>query len=191
MNLDYIKNKNADVLKKFLQSHNISHKLVPFDWLYETDYLVAPASKGYHAAYPGGLFDHSLNVAKCLLEFTELGATDIWSRMESPIIIGLLHDVTKISLYSPIIEGESITYVTNPHYSSFGGHGYDSVCKLDQHVKLTDEERACIRYHMGAYEVSEWTEYDTAIRAYTNVLWTHMADMYASKVMEELWRTKD
>ena len=40
----------------------------------------------------------------------------------------------------------------------------------------------CIRYHMGAYEKDGWNEFDLAIRKYPNVLWTHTADMYASKV---------
>lgn len=47
------------------------------------------------------------------------------------------------------------------------------------------EERLCIRYHMGAYETSDWDEYDQAIRKFPNVLWTHTADMLASKLMEE------
>ena len=54
---------------------------------------------------------------------------------------------------------------------------------LSRFINLTEEELFCIRFHMGAYEKENWAEYDRAIRAYENVLWTHTADMYASKVL--------
>lgn len=41
----------------------------------------------------------------------------------------------------------------------------------------------CIRYHMGAFcDKSEWNDYTRAVHKYTNVLWTHQADMLASHV---------
>lgn len=51
-------------------------------------------------------------------------------------------------------------------------------------MTLTIEEIYCIRYHMGAYETDNWKQYDLAIRQFENVLWTHTADMYASKVLD-------
>ena len=62
------------------------------------------------------------------------------------------------------------------------GHGSKSCIILSQFINLTEEEMLCIRYHMGAYETDEWDEWDRAIHKYPNVLWTHMADMLASKV---------
>ena len=53
---------------------------------------------------------------------------------------------------------------------------------LSQIHQLTEEEVFCIRYHMGAYEKEEWDYFDKAIRKYPNVLWTHTADMLASKI---------
>jgi hypothetical protein len=51
-------------------------------------------------------------------------------------------------------------------------------------VGLTEEEVACIIYHMGAFTDSkEWGDYNNAIRKYPNVLWTHQADMIASQIM--------
>jgi hypothetical protein len=49
-------------------------------------------------------------------------------------------------------------------------------------LQLTEEEILCIRYHMGAYEKDAWDYFDRAIRKYETVLWTHTADMVASKV---------
>ena len=63
-----------------------------------------------------------------------------------------------------------------------GGHGEKSILMLSQFMTLTEEEIFCIRFHMGAYETNSWKEYDSAIKRYENVLWTHTADMYVSKV---------
>ena len=56
---------------------------------------------------------------------------------------------------------------------------------LSQFITLTEEEILCIRYHMGPYVTADWDEYDKAIKKYPNVLFTHTADMYASKVLEK------
>jgi hypothetical protein len=37
---------------------------------------------------------------------------------------------------------------------------------------------------MGAYNRDDWDGYDKVIRKYETVLWTHTADMYASKIIE-------
>lgn len=49
-------------------------------------------------------------------------------------------------------------------------------------MELTEEEVLCIRYHMGAYETKDWAGFDLAIKKYPNVLYTHTADMLASKL---------
>lgn len=162
-----------------------------FAWLAETDFFAAPASTKYHAAYPGGLFDHCMNVAVELLYLTKKQVTSPWKRKESPLIVGILHDVTKIGKYKLLQDMNTVTqeiepvYVTDKEYPYFGGHGYDSAVKVLQHIKLTLEEESCIRFHMGAYETEEWDAFDKAIRKCPNVLWTHTADMVASKLMEE------
>ena len=52
--------------------------------------------------------------------------------------------------------------------------------------KLTEEEVACIRYHMGAFTDKElWNDYTAAVRKYPNVLWTHTADMIASHIYDK------
>lgn len=183
--------ERKDYLLEFLDLNSVPTCLFPYEWLCETDFFRAPSSRGYHAAYLGGLFDHSLNVTKVLLDLKDKGVTKDWLRPESPILVGMLHDVTKIGLYMPTMDMNPITheidqsYIKNPMYSGFGGHGNDSLCKTELHCELTEEERLCIRYHMGAYETFDWDSYDKAIRRYPNVLWTHTADMIASKLMED------
>lgn len=59
---------------------------------------------------------------------------------------------------------------------------FHDLCKMQQ---LTKEEIYCIRYHMGAYEGQPaWDFVDRAIKQYPNILYTHMADMIASKLKE-------
>jgi hypothetical protein len=63
------------------------------------------------------------------------------------------------------------------------GHGDKSVRILKSIMTLSDEEEACIRWHMGAFDEKEnWKHYSQAVAKFPNVLWTHTADMYASQV---------
>lgn len=143
-------------------------------------FFEAPASTKYHGAYYGGLFDHSLEVTKALVELTDkLGLK--WTRPESPYIVGMFHDICKCDLYCYDVETSGYTY--NPHLI-INGHGEKSVIMLQKMMMLTDEEIACIRWHMGAYEKDPkmWEYYGNAIAMYPNVLYTHTADMIASKI---------
>lgn len=164
-----------------------------FDWLVNQGFFVKPAAISHHGNYTGGLFDHSLKVMENLVEMTE--KLDLkWSRPESPYIVGMFHDLCKVDNYvdenvegivmmgtgSPISKNPKWTHNNKSVLGS--GHAEKSIMLLSQFINLTEEEMLCIRYHMGAYETSEWNGYDLAIRKYETVLWTHTADMYASKV---------
>lgn len=158
----------------------------------ETDFFTAPASTKWHAAYPGGLFQHCVNVMQCLVETTHRMGLG-WQRSISPCIVGLLHDATKFNTYVMKQDRNPLTQEIETWYEWDNNrvelspiHGEDSLLKVKEMIPLTEEEEACIRWHMGAYEGKEsWPGYDAAIRRFPNVLWTHTADMYASKVMEE------
>lgn len=159
------------------------------DYLYErTDFFYAPASTTYHSAYPGGLSEHSRLLTGTLLQLTNKQFCKEWQRAESPILIGLLHDLTKVENY---LKAEDYSdqvprYKHNEDKSELSGiHGEDSLLKAQKITDLTEEESACIRWHMGAYETSGWDGFDKAIHQFPNVLWTHTADMMASKVLEK------
>lgn len=65
------------------------------------------------------------------------------------------------------------------------GHGDKSAIIAAMLIPdLTDEEMLCIRYHHGAFEYSKdaWNAYGHAIEKYPNVLYTHTADMSASRI---------
>lgn len=148
-------------------------------------FFTAPASTRFHGAYEGGLFDHSYQVYKRLQSLTKSNSLR-WANEASPFIVGMFHDLCKCDQYVEVKPGLDLEYET-PVYETnkkllLTGHGDKSVLLLSQHIKLTEEEVLCIRYHMGAYEKDDWAGFDMAIRKYPNVLWTHMADMLASKV---------
>lgn len=147
----------------------------------DNGFFTAPASTKYHGAVEGGLFDHSRNVFLRLNWLTKQNNLK-WQRPESPFIVGMFHDLCKYDQYLPSTDGNQ-AYIYNTN-TLLKGHGSKSVMLLSQFITLTEEEMLCIRYHMGAYEIEEWSEFDAAIRKYPNVLWTHMADMLASKIDE-------
>ena len=152
------------------------------DCLDHIGFFTQPASTRFHGDYEGGLFDHSYRVATELLKLTDALHLD-WERKFSPVIIGLFHDLCKVDNYQRDTSGEpgrKFKYDDRP--SVWGpGHGSKSVAIASTFIQLTPEEVACIRYHMGAYEKDEWDNLDVAIRRFNNVLWTHTADMVASK----------
>jgi hypothetical protein len=146
-------------------------------WLTYDGFFTAPSSTGNHGAYEGGNFDHSHEVANFLISLTEKEIIT-WENIRSPWIVGMFHDLCKIDSYVNV----NGRYKWNDGQLT-SGHGSKSVTLLSQWMTLTEEETLCIRYHMGAYEKDKWDAYDRAIKKYPNVLWTHTADMYVSKVL--------
>ena len=151
-----------------------------FQFMDSKGFTALPASLNHHLNYQGGLLIHSMNVTHALLRMTnELGLK--WGRFESPFIVGLLHDLCKLEFYKSY-KG-TFVHNDNPQYD-LGGHGMLSLVIAQKFIQLTDEEIHCIRFHMGAYEQKDWSKFDSAIGKYPNVLYTHTADMIASKIME-------
>ena len=156
------------------------------DYLSTNGFYCAPASTKYHGNYAGGLFDHSFAVMNFLVELSAKNNLK-WQRAESPFIVGIFHDLCKIDQYqidntTPYTVGEPTRYEYKKN-TMYKGHGDKSVILLSALMKLTEEEIACIRYHMGAFvNKEEWNDYTGAIHIYPNVLWTHQADMMASHI---------
>lgn len=155
-------------------------------WLKERGFFKAPASTKYHGTWEGGLYCHSLSVMNTLNKLTEDNHLR-WQRPESPWLVGIFHDLCKTDQYD---RNPKEMMVGEPHYiyndkTLFKGHGEKSVMLLSTLFQLTEEEVACIRYHMGAFtEKEQWNDYTRAIHAYPNVLWTHHADMIATHIFD-------
>ena len=169
--IDELINYHKDLFKE----HSNMVELIKSD-----EFLKAPASTKYHGSYEGGLFDHSYNVAITLAKLT-IDNSLSWERKESPYIIGFLHDLCKIDNYIPDSE---FPYIYNKE-TLYKGHGVKSILLASSYETLTEEEVACIVYHMGAFtEKEEWADYTRAIHQFPNVLWTHQADMIAAHILE-------
>lgn len=162
-------------------------------WLIDNGFFVKPAAISHHGNYTGGLFDHSFSVMTALVDMTNKFNIP-WGNSRSPYIVGMFHDLCKMDDYIDenaadiVIMGTGSPISANPKWNYnkstiLKGHGNKSVMMLAQFLSLTEEEIYCISFHMGAYETDRWNEFDAAIRKYQTVLWTHTADMYASKVM--------
>lgn len=189
---------NPTIFKRLNQYDRMKPEIIPDElsnWLIENEFFLAPASRKYHGAYEGGLYDHSTNVADRLMWMTENLNLE-WQRKESPWIVGMFHDLCKIDEYVKVVDEEGQVMMgtgevkgEEAHFEHASdvllkGHGDKSIMLLSQFITLTEEEILCIRYHMGAYNRDDWEGFDKAIRKYPNVLFTHTADMYASKVLE-------
>ena len=70
-------------------------------WLDTTDFYSAPASTRYHGSYPGGLVQHTLNVAYELKQLVDF--YDIKIPKDSILICALGHDFCKINTYRETI----------------------------------------------------------------------------------------
>ena len=149
------------------------------DWLREKGFFNKPAAVKHHGNYTGGLFDHSLAVTQSLNSMTK--ALNLkWQNPRSPFVVGMFHDLCKLEDYVKTADTDGWAYNNDKILT---GHGDKSIMILSQFLTLTEEEILCIRFHMGAYQTDDWNSYDKAIRKYESVLWTHTADMYASKVL--------
>lgn len=164
------------------------------DGLKGIGFFTAPASKGHHLAFPGGLLTHSMNVTSTLLKLT--GALNIeWSRPDSPIIVGMLHDLVKCKCYRlKIIRIENGIPIAPVEYEyvdpGFPGHGRASVMIADKlGIKLNPDESAAIRWHMGLFDMKDPVDrrdFECAVSDFgPQVLNTHFADWYAAAVMEK------
>lgn len=159
------------------------------DTITEWGFFDMPASTKYHGTNEGDLFRHSQAMAHTLLRITK--ACNIkWQNSRSPFIVGYFHDLCKCDSYRHTVLGKTLlgTELVDEKTWEYRddqilkGHGDKSVMLASTLCQLTEEEMLCIRYHMGAYNTDDWQGFDRAIRKYQTVLWTHQADMIASKV---------
>lgn len=153
-------------------------------YLIDHGFFDVPASTKYHSSYEGGLFRHSLTVMNVLVELSRKNNLK-WKRDESPFIVGMFHDLCKIDQYYHATDEDSSESWEYNSETLFNGHGIKSVVLLSQYMTLTEEEAACIVYHMGAFTPKgEWENYTRAVSLFPNVLWTHHADMIATYVFK-------
>ena len=158
------------------------------DFLEKSDFYKAPASTRFHGDYEGGLVEHSLKVYELLVDKVKNSPVPIDVKEESLIIIALLHDICKANYYkvdyrnakNEFGEWEKVPYYTIEDTIPYG-HGEKSVMMITEYIKLTVEEKYCIRWHMGFTEPKDfYTTIGSAYKKYPLALLVHEADLEAT-----------
>lgn len=156
----------------------------------ETDFYTAPASAAFHGACESGLLIHSLAVLKQVGKLAPLYVAEIEPVRESLIVAALLHDVCKANFYAIDYRNrknefgvwEKVPYYTIDDQLPLG-HGEKSAYIVSRFIRLTDEEYAAIRWHMGAWGTTDYSGQQSlgaAMRRYPLVLLLQMADLAAA-----------
>jgi hypothetical protein len=158
------------------------------DFIKKTDFFKAPASTRFHGNYEGGLLEHSMKVYEILDYKVKHNITDINVQEDTIKIISLLHDICKANYYkvdyrnakNSLGEWEKVPYYTIDDTIPYG-HGEKSVMMITEYIKLTPEEKYCIRWHMGFTEPKElYSTIGVAYKKYPLALLLHEADLEAT-----------
>lgn len=160
------------------------------DWLEKSDFFTAPASTRFHAAYEGGLLEHSLNVYDALMEKFD-PETD---NAETFALVSLLHDICKTGFYEIEYRNrktaggqwEKVPYYTINDRLPFG-HGEKSVFMIERFLRLSTEEAIAIRWHMGGFDDAAKAgsfAISEAFGRYPLAVKLHIADLEASYLHE-------
>ncbi|MGE4548186.1 MAG: hydrolase [Intestinibacillus sp.] len=161
------------------------------EWMETTDFFTAPASTRFHAAYEGGLLQHSLNVYNVLIAKHYDPVTD---DLESFTIVSLLHDLCKAGYYTVSYrnsknangEWEKVPYYTVDDQFPYG-HGEKSVYLIERFLRLKTEEAVAIRWHMGGFDDSARAGSFGLAHAYEKyplAVKLHLADLEATYLHE-------
>ena len=175
-----------DQIIELLKSTNREGMDKLIDFLEKSDFFKAPASTRYHGDHEGGLAEHSYKVYEILKEKIALKKMDIPE--ETIIITALLHDICKTNFYKTDYRNaknslgvwEKVPYYTIEDTIPYG-HGEKSVMMLTEYIKLTNEEKYAIRWHMGFSEPKElYSTLGQAFTKYPFALLLHEADLEAT-----------
>ena len=129
-----------------------------------------------------------MKVYEILKHKVETSVKEINIPKESIIIIGLLHDICKVNFYKTDYRNaknalgvwEKVPYYTVDDTIPYG-HGEKSVMMLSEYIKLTNDEKYSIRWHMGYTEPKElYGTIGEAYKKYPIALLTHEADLEAT-----------
>ena len=190
---------NKTQIKEILLSSGRAGMERLVDWVEnKTDFFVAPASTKYHLACTGGLAEHSLNVYRLLKQKVESGLIVI--RPETVAITAILHDLCKANFYrmekKNVREGSKTNAYGNEvanwvekdvwavHDTFPVGHGEKSCYYIQSFIRLTEEEYAMIRLHMGSDRGGYPDPFAETAAIYPSVVAIHTADIESAFIVE-------
>lgn len=164
-------------------------------WLDTTDFYSAPASTRYHGSYPGGLVQHTLNVAYELKQLVDFYEVEI--PKDSILICALGHDFCKINTYKETIvnvppqrtksgKWEQQQGYKKDEYLKLG-HGAKSLSTLQDFITLKDYEKEAIYWHMGAFDLGQYNNINDLSKTFEEnplAFLLHIADMCVTYIIE-------
>jgi hypothetical protein len=175
-------------------------------WLDTTDFYTAPASTKYHGNYAGGLAKHCLAVYHELVflmhgysGFVDSEHSPKWLdkanaryTMENVAIAALFHDLCKVNTYKQEFKNvkKDGEWVSEPYYVydekyKFGGHGSKSVYLCMKFIQLSDAEASAINAHMGAFDMSTYSQPANVYNDNPLAWLLHVADESATYVLDK------
>ena len=158
------------------------------EFLEKSDFYTAPASTRFHGSKEGGLLEHSLKVYEILEQKVVNNSLNYQTDEATIRIVALLHDICKTNFYKVDYRNaknslgvwEKVPYYAVEDTIPYG-HGEKSVMMISEYIKLTNEEKYSIRWHMGYTEPKEaYNTISLAYRKYPLALLTHEADLEAT-----------
>ncbi len=135
-------------------------------WLDATDFFIAPASTHYHGAVRGGLCAHSLAVYRTIMQLAPTFCGELDDEdYESLALVSLFHDLCKADYYSVSLRNvkneNTGAWEKQPYYAVDDkrplGHGSKSLSILQDHIKLSLDEKLAVRWHMNAFSADDYT----------------------------------
>lgn len=158
------------------------------EWMCSTDFFSAPASTRYHLHCSGGLAKHSLNVYERLRAKTECRLVSISE--DTLIITSLLHDLCKANFYTVQVRNRKVDGAWK-EVREWGvedkfpvGHGEKSCYLIQSCIRLTPEEYAMIRLHMGREDFRNPDPFTQSAAIYPGVAALHTADLECAFIIE-------
>lgn len=194
-----MRTRNKEIISELLAATNRAgcDKLIAH--MEACGFFTAPCSGQHHLSEKGGLAEHTVNVVQMALSLKGTYAPDMPS--DSVIICALLHDLGKMGQfgkpnYVPNMltarptkanpnpepyQSEKRPYITNPELM-YVDHEIRSIVIAQQFIELTEEEQTAILWHNGLYGPFK---YEIPGKETPLYLLIHMADMWASRVIEK------
>lgn len=191
--------KNKSEIQELLRSTGRPGMDHLMEWIEQkTDFYTAPASTKYHLACEGGLASHSLNVYRLLKGKVESGLLEL--RADTLIITSLLHDLCKVNFYVKETKNVKDGMKIGPYGKEVAnwiekevwsvrdafpvGHGEKSCYYIQSHIRLTDEEYAMIRLHMGSDRNGYPDPFAESGAVFPGVIAIHTSDLESAFIVE-------